>query len=99
MICPRCKEDRAHRTERMGAVDNAANWIFLKPYSCRGCRHRFYARRPDFNLLALRMEMGERIAKANTNRKWKRKKREMLIYGCAGLVVVAMIYMLAQQRG
>jgi len=79
-------------------MDRAANWFFLKPYSCRGCRHRFYGRRKDLSIAAMRTELTERFAKANSDRRWRRRKRELLIYGFASLAVIAMIYFLAQQR-
>jgi hypothetical protein len=98
MTCPKCKGDRAHRTERVGAVDNAASWFLLKPYSCRGCSHRFYGRRKDLNIAAVRMELTEHLAKVKSNRKWRRNQRELLIYGFAALALGALIYFLSQQR-
>ena len=98
MVCRKCKQNRAHRVERVGAIDNTANRFFLKPYSCDACRHRFYVMRQDVSVVAIRMEVGERLANVWSRKKGRRTRREMYIYVLAGVVIAAMIYFLAQQR-
>jgi hypothetical protein len=98
MICPKCKEDRARRTERVNAVDHIANRFFFKPYSCHSCQHRFYALRQDVGMSAMRAELTQRFAGARLRKNHKRNKREFLIYVFAALAIIAMIYYLAQQR-
>jgi len=98
MICPKCKEDRARRTERASTADHIANRFFFKPYSCHACQHRFYALREHMGVTAWRKQMAESISTASFGKNYKRNTRELLIYGFAALAIVAMIYYLIQQR-
>lgn len=98
MTCPKCKDDRARRTERVGTADNLANRFFFKPYSCHACQHRFYALRQDVGVTAWRKQMAENISTASFGKNHKRNTRELFIYGFAALAIVAMIYYLIQQR-
>jgi len=99
MICPKCKQDRARRTERVGGLDNALNRLYIKPYSCHACRHRFHALREDFSLVALRMQAKDRLAgwRFQTNR--RRRERELVIFALAAVALIAAIYFLTQLRG
>jgi hypothetical protein len=98
MICPRCKENTAHRAERVGFIDNTANRFLFKPYSCGECRHRFYALRRDITGAALRADVSRWFAGYNLGRKGKRNRRELVIYALAAVAIVAVIYYISQQR-
>jgi len=98
MVCPKCKQDRARRSERISKVDHAVNLLHFKPYSCHSCRHRFYALREDMGITAVRAEIGDRLSNVRFGKNWRRNKREIVIYTFAALMIAAMIYYLAQQR-
>lgn len=99
MICPKCKENAAHRAERVGFLDHALNRFYFKPYACDGCRHRFYALRRDINW---------QVVKEEVSREWleyRRKKQRRgrmnwgwVVYCLAGLATFGLIYLLMQQR-
>jgi hypothetical protein len=74
------------------------NRFMLKPYSCSDCRHRFYALRRDITWAAVREESGRYLASFGIGRQGRRNRRELLIYLFAALLIVAMIYYVAQQR-
>ena len=44
LICPRCQSSRCNRSHRRGAVDFALTALSLRPWRCRACEHRFFAR-------------------------------------------------------
>jgi hypothetical protein len=102
MICPKCKEDSAHRSERVSFADHAVNRFFFKPYSCGACRHRFYALRRDITWNNLREEFRGRLDRVRdrfrSGRQRRRYRRELLFYTIASLAVVAIMFYIAQQR-
>jgi len=44
MLCPRCRSERCRRSRRRRAKDYAIGLVGLRPWRCRGCDLRFYAR-------------------------------------------------------
>jgi hypothetical protein len=98
MNCPKCKQNRARRAERVDMVDNALNWVFFKPWLCHGCQYRFYAIREDLGLKVLRLRIAGRLPGAGFRKNRKRNRREMYIYGLAAALVAVLIYALMQQR-
>jgi transcriptional regulator NrdR family protein len=93
MICPKCKKDNAHRAERRGFLDNAANRFYYKPYSCTACSHRFYSFRPPYTFYGLRMEAKERIADQFSRKNRKRLLRGLYAYAAALAFIAVMLYM------
>jgi predicted RNA-binding Zn-ribbon protein involved in translation (DUF1610 family) len=44
LICPRCQSARCRRSRRHTAVDYLLGVVQLRPWRCRSCEARFYAR-------------------------------------------------------
>ncbi len=40
--CPRCHEKRIYRSMRQSTSEKLASYIFIKPYRCASCYHRFH---------------------------------------------------------
>lgn len=97
MICPKCQENRAHRSHRT-LRDWMVSWLALKPYRCRNCRHRFYAYKSGIKSSKLRSTEERRIMKLRRSLKWKRTKSELLLYGISSLIFLAILYYIIQQR-
>ena len=98
MTCPKCGEQKAHRSHRYGFKDYIWRWFQLIPYRCRNCSARFYAYRSGETSTRMRTTEERKIMQLRRRLRWKRSKRELIAYG-AGLVLIAgVIYMLIQQR-
>jgi hypothetical protein len=97
MICPKCNENRAHRSHRT-LRDWAVSWLALKPYRCRNCDHRFYAYKSGVRSARLRTEEERRIMKLRRSLKWKRTRAELLLYAISSLIFLGILYYIIQQR-
>ena len=40
--CPKCDSPEVQRSHRRGLGDHLISLIFLRPFRCRRCYHRFY---------------------------------------------------------
>ena len=41
--CPRCESDQIRRSKRRGLLERVPlTLIFVRPFRCRECRHRFF---------------------------------------------------------
>jgi hypothetical protein len=98
MVCPKCKENTAHRVAREGFYDQTANLFFFKPYSCTACSHRFRVLRLDLGVAALRAAMEERRMRFRSRKNWKRIRRDLMFYGFGALAMAAVIYYITRQR-
>lgn len=101
MLCPKCKNDRAHRSHRNGAKEHLASLLAYYPYRCRGCQHRFLRSRyaavqaPASD----RHRSTEREIRATRKAKDRqRKKRHLAIYGIALLLFLAFLYLVTRYR-
>ncbi len=98
MLCPKCKKDRAHRSHRTGLTEHLASLAGFYPYACRACNHRFlqfvtsWEQRPASANPGVERE----IAASRSAFAWKRKQREILLYGLALLLFVAILYFLTR---
>jgi hypothetical protein len=97
MTCPKCGQNRAHRSHR-AAWDWFLSLFSYKPYRCRECQHRFYAWRGGENSTKLRTPEERRIMKLRRGIKWKRKRSEALLYAVSSLIFLAILYYIIQQR-
>ena len=98
MICPRCKENRAHRSHRSGIVDHLARWFAVKPYRCHACNHRFYVYRDGETSPKLRTPEERRIMKLRRAIRWRRTRGEVLLYGVSSLILLALLYYVLTQH-
>jgi hypothetical protein len=97
MICPKCQQNRAHRSHRT-LRDWAVSLFSLKPYRCRNCQHRFYAYKSGIESNRLRNEEERRIMKLRRSLKWKKTRSELILYGISSLIFLAILYYIIQQR-
>jgi hypothetical protein len=98
VICPNCKENRAHRSHRSGFSDYVMVWLKRRPYRCHNCQTRFYAYRDGEESPKLRTAEERRIMQLRRNIRWRRSKKELTLYLLATMAVAATIYYLIQQR-
>ena len=98
MICPKCKENRAHRSHRAGLKDRFLRLFQQIPYRCHGCNQRFYAYRSGERSSKLRTHEEMKIMQLRRRIRWKRSRRELAVYGLAALVLIAIVYEALQQR-
>ena len=68
------------------------------PYRCRKCSKRFYAFRAGEKSSKMRTPEERKIMELRRRLTWKRTKRDMLVYGAAALLLLAIIYSAIQQR-
>ena len=101
MWCPKCKNDRAHRSHRKGLKEHLASLLAYYPYRCRECKHRFLSNHYAAPEPPTGEHRGtEREIRANRRTKdWQRKKRHMAIYGAALLLFLAFLYFVTRDRG
>jgi hypothetical protein len=98
MTCPKCGENRAHRSHRAGVRDVVYRLFRYIPYRCRNCQKRFYAFRAGETDDRMRTREEQKIMRLRRNIKWKRNKREIAMFSAAGLLLFALVYYLIQQR-
>lgn len=98
MICPKCRENRAHRSHRSGPKDYLLRMFHQIPYRCHNCKARFYAYRSGERSEKLRTHEEMKIMQLRRKIRWKRSKRELAVYGVAAGILVVIVYMALQQR-
>ena len=95
MICPKCGEDRAHRSHRSGLKEWAASLFGYYPYRCEKCgRRSVIARNSAHATGAVHSE----IVRTRRRLMWARKRIEALVYGSALLVFLAVLYYITRQH-
>jgi hypothetical protein len=98
VICPKCKQNRAHRSHRAGLKDRLFLLFDQIPYRCHACNTRFYAYRAGEESEKLRTREEMKIMTLRRNLRWKRSKRTLTAYGFAALMLIIIIYYALQQR-
>jgi hypothetical protein len=74
------------------------SWLFLKPYRCRDCHHRFYAYKSGEASPKLRTAEEMRIMKLRRKIRWQRSRTELILYAISSLVFLAILFYIIQQR-
>jgi hypothetical protein len=99
MLCPKCKTDRAHRSHRVGLAEHLVSIVGLFPYNCHDCHSRYLRFRDSSHEAGPSANpSGEReIVATQRIRNRERKQREILLYGLALLVFVAILYFLTRE--
>ena len=93
MVCPKCKADRAHRSHRRGPWENVVGLFSVHPYRCHGCEHRFLRFRYADGPRSGPASGAEREVRATRRSiQWRRKRREILLYGLGFLLFLAFLY-------
>ena len=42
IVCPYCDSSAVHSSHLMNPIDKALSLLFISPYRCEECRHRFW---------------------------------------------------------
>jgi hypothetical protein len=42
IVCSKCRKPFVHAARKRGFLDHLLHWVYLHPYVCKVCRHRFY---------------------------------------------------------
>jgi hypothetical protein len=93
VICPKCKVDQAHRSHRRGLLERLVTELAIYPYRCRACQHRFLRFRYSDSPIPLPSSGAEREVRATRRSiKWRRKRRELLLYGTGFALFLAFLY-------
>lgn len=98
MICPKCKENKAHRSRRSGFMDWAASLTLRMPYRCHACQARTYISNYGADMTRVRTAEERRVIQLRRNLKVQKIKRELVAYGIGLLTMLALLYYLFQQR-
>ncbi len=98
MICPKCGEQRAHRSHRKGFKDRIMHTFEMIPYRCSKCSSRFYAYRAGEKSSKLRTNEERKIMELRRRLRWKRSRRELVAYAFGALILIAVVYTIMQQR-
>jgi hypothetical protein len=98
MICPQCKENRAHRSRRSSLKDWLASLTFRTPYRCRACKNRYYVYLQGYGAMKLRTAEERSVIRLRRSLRAQQIKREILGYGISSLILVVIMYFLFQQR-
>jgi hypothetical protein len=100
LICPKCSNDKAHRSHRRGFAEQLAGVIGFRAYRCHGCEHRFvrfrYASEPSPGEVAP-SEREVRVTRSAL--RWKSKRREILLYAFGLLLFLVFLYFITRERG
>lgn len=98
MICPKCKENKAHRSRRSGVKDWALALILRIPYRCRACGVRVYISKFGSGATGLRTSEERRVLQMRRALKLRRMKRELMAYGIGLVIMIGVLYYLFQQH-
>jgi hypothetical protein len=98
MICPKCKENKAHRSRRDGFKDWVMSLAMRIPYRCRACKTRSYVYPYGGNSLKLRTSEERRVIKLRRTLKMQQVKRQLIGYGIGSLILILILYYFFQQR-
>ncbi len=98
VTCPKCGEASAHRSHRAGFKDWLVRFFQMIPYRCRKCGSRFYAYKAGETSSRMRTPEERKIMQLRSRLRWQRSKRELVAYGLGALLLIAIIYMVIQQR-
>ena len=98
MICPKCKENKAHRSRRSGLRDGLASLFLRTPYRCGACKARFYVNLRAESVLKLRTPEEKRVIKLRRELQARKIRRQLIGYGLSSLILVLVLYYLFQQR-
>ena len=99
MLCPKCKTGHAHRSHRSGPLEWLAGLVAIRPYRCGSCGHRFFQFRYGEAMVAPRNEAEREIRATRGMIEWRRKRREVLLYGAGMLLFLLFLYFITRERG
>lgn len=100
MICPKCNEDRLHRSHRRGLWEHLLSWFMKYPYRCQNCGTRIILRPDEMespnssSRSSVEMEIKKTWAKAE----WKRRRTQMAVYASGLLFFAIFLYFILQEH-
>ena len=102
MFCPKCKTDNAHRSHRHGLVDFILSLGAVYPYRCHDCKHRFHRFRYAKEIVAGGRSSGRsaterEIRATRASIRWKQRRREVLLYALAALLLAVFLYYISRE--
>ena len=99
MVCPQCKEDRAHRARRKGLVEHLISIVGYYPHSCHTCKTRFvaYRSRTRARIPSTNPDVEDEIRSTRSVRAWRNRQREIMLYCLAFAVFAAILYFLTHE--
>ena len=68
------------------------------PYRCQACKERFYVYRQGENSSKLRTAEEQRIMKIRRKYKWRKSKRQLLVFLVSAMILAGILYFALQQR-
>ncbi len=77
-------------------MDRLYRLFQMIPYRCRTCKRRFYSFRGGEQSTRMRTHEERKIMQLRRRLKWKRTKRELIVYGFAALLVALVIYFITR---
>ncbi len=98
MICPKCRENKAHRSRRSGVRDRLAGLFLRTPYRCGACKARFYVNLRAESAFKLRTPEEKRVIKLRRELQARKIRRQLIGYGLSSLILVLVLYYFFQQR-
>jgi len=98
VVCPKCQADRAHRSHHRGFIEHVVRLFAVYAYRCHACEHRFLRFRYSDGSLPSPNSAEREVRATRNSIKWKRKRREFLLYGTCFLLFLAFLYYITRQR-
>ena len=59
IVCSRCRKPFVHAARQRGLLDRLLHRVYLHPYACKVCRHRFYVMQWGLRPAEVPMETGQ----------------------------------------
>lgn len=100
MLCPKCNTDHAHRSHRRGPAEYLASIFAVYPYRCAECGSRYLRSRytapetPAGANCSTELE----IKATRSGMKWKRTRREFLLYSAGLGFFMIFLYFITRER-
>jgi len=99
VTCPKCKADQARRSHRRGWWEHLIGLLAIHPYRCRACEIRFLKFRWSESTPSVPPSGAEReVSATRRSIKWRRKRRELLLYGTGFALFLIFLYYISRQR-
>lgn len=99
MLCSKCKTDSAHRSHRRGPIEWLASLVAIYPYRCQNCDRRFLKFRYAASDKTPGTAVEREIRADRSTIKWRRKRREFLLYGMGMLLFLVFLYFITHEHG
>lgn len=96
MQCPNCKTDTAQLAHRANLWERLISLAGYRPYRCLTCNGRFRGFRARFSEPVVPQGVLREISKTRSAMRWKRKRRDFLLYGSALILFAVVLYYLTR---